>query len=164
MKIVFFDFNSIGTIGHSFSIPFRKGMADAYWTICFLPDPGFPPQIRIQQVCSTLSGQLPGPKILLLRSVSLYGLCSTHLPRKPSRYRNLPTRSTAQTLSCGSPQQNFAQYSGRSQRKQRLVHLIVDYNSNASQGHHGSLPAAINLQAKLYGSLPHPNVFSLHSI
>jgi hypothetical protein len=163
MKRVF-DFNSIGTIGHSFSILFRKEMADAYRTNRFLPDLGFYAQIRIQQVRSTVSGQLPDPKILLLRSVPLYGLCPTHLPRKPSRYRNLSTCSTAQTSSCRHPQQNFAQHSGRSQRKQRLVHLIVDYNSNASQGHHGSLPAAINLQAKLYGSLPHPNVFSLHSI
>ena len=121
MKRVFFEFNSIGTIAHSFSIPLRKGMADAYWTNHFFTDPGFPAQIRVQEMRSAVSGQLPDPKILLLRSVPLYGLCPTHLPRKPPRYRNLPAGSTAQTLSCRHPQPNRAQYFGRSQRKQRLV-------------------------------------------
>ena len=64
------------------------------------------------------------PKILLLRSIPLYGLCPTHLQRKPSRYRNLPAGFTAKALSCRHPQQNRAQYFGRSQRKQRLAHLF----------------------------------------
>ena len=121
--MIFFDFNFIGTIGHSFSISFRKGMADAFRTNRFLPDHGFHAQIRVQQMRSAVSGQLSYPKILLLRSIPLYGFRPTHLQREPSRHRNLPTSLTAKTLPCRSPQPRRPDYLGRSQRKQRLAHL-----------------------------------------
>ena len=123
MKRVFIDFNFIGTIGHSFSIPLRKGMADAYWTNRFFADPGFPTQIRVQQMRSTVSGQLPDPKILLLRPIPLYGLCPTHLQRKPSRYRNLSAGDEAKTLPCRLPWPYRQEHSGRRQRKTLMANI-----------------------------------------
>jgi hypothetical protein len=78
----------------------RKGMSDVCWKNRFFATPGFPAQTRAQQMRSTVSGQLPDPKILLLRSVSLYGLCPTPSQRKPSRYRDLSEGSIEHDCVC----------------------------------------------------------------
>ena len=58
-----------------------------------------------------------GQELLLSRSVSLHGVRSTHLSRKPARHRSVPARASEQALPHGHQEPGFAQHSGRCQRE-----------------------------------------------
>src|SRR5438552_12650771 len=89
----------------------------------FRPTAGLPAPIRIRQVCSTLSRQLPRPKVDQLRTVRCHGFCPIDLAREFARHRNMSARSGIQTLSQRHSPTHRSQYAGRRQRNPRLAHL-----------------------------------------
>lgn len=83
----------------------------------------------------SISRQLQNQKLLMFRSVSLYVFRSTHISRKPQRYRNLPQSTKKQTLSYGYPFQNSTKYPGQCKQDARLAHIrrlrsASDYRSS----------------------------------
>jgi hypothetical protein len=59
--------------------PTRELMAYERSQDNLLSTDGLPAHVRVSQVCPSLQRQLQGQEVLLLESVSLYGLCPTHL-------------------------------------------------------------------------------------
>ena len=84
---------------------------------------GLSPQVRIQQGGSALPGELSASYVLLSRSVSRDGLCSTHLPRKPERHLNLFAFGRQQALPLGLSGKHLSQHARRCQPTAGLSHL-----------------------------------------
>ena len=117
-----FDLNLHGTYGHSFPT-FREGWDHECWQDCLRTVDGFHPHSRVLSLCGPLPGQLQSQPLFLLGSISVHGLCSTHLSRKPARYRNLPAGLGSSTLSRRHSRSRRPQHAGRRQRDSRLAHL-----------------------------------------
>ena len=85
-----------------------KEVAYEFWNYYFLSTNGFSINIRIQQMRQALRWKLQGQKFFVLGSVTLHGLCSTHLSRKLARYRSMSAFLPKQTLSHGNTRQSLA--------------------------------------------------------
>ena len=79
--------------------------------------------LRVQPVRSSISRQSQSQKLLLSRSISLHGLRSTDLSRKPTRHRNVPQLPQRETLSHGISREALKVNSGRRERTPRLPDL-----------------------------------------
>ena len=83
----------------------------------------------------TLRWRLQGSNLFLPRSVLLYGVCTTHLSREPSRYRSLLSSTTLQVISSGdSFKTSISQYPSQCEQHSRLEDLCrlcskPDHNS-----------------------------------
>ena len=116
------DLKSLLDSGY-FNLKNNKEIADEYRPDSLFANNGFSPATRIQKLCRTISRKLQGSKVLMYGSVSMYGIRSVNLLRKPSRHRGMFTCNAIQALSYGDSQQNFKVNSGRCKRKQRLANL-----------------------------------------
>ena len=94
----FIDLKSERLISHTLASTLKE-MAYEFWNYYFLSTNGFSTSIRIQQTSQALRWKLQGQKFFVLGSVSLHGLCSTHLSGKLARYRSMPAFLPKQTLS-----------------------------------------------------------------
>ena len=121
-KKAFIDLKFVSYCGHS-SVKEQKGVANEYRKNHFLTSDGFFANIRISQMCATLSRKLQNKKFLMFRPVSMYGICSTYLSGKPSRYRSMPSRNTKQTLSYWNQKQSVEEYNSKRKRKTQLAHI-----------------------------------------
>ncbi len=66
----------------------------------------------------------PSPtRLLVSRPVSLLGVRTADLSRKPARHRDVSAGPRAQALPCGLPRQGLAEHIGRCQPRSRLAHL-----------------------------------------
>ena len=72
----------------------------------FSTDP-CPTSLYLRQMRSTLPRKQKNPYLLLLGSISLYGLCSTDLTGISPRHRNRPEFSSAETLPHGYTGKNI---------------------------------------------------------
>jgi len=83
----------------------------------------------------TLRRRLQGSNLFLPRSVLLYGLCTAHLSREPTRYRSLLSSTTLQVISSGdSFKTSISQYPSQCEQHSRLEDLCrlcskSDHNS-----------------------------------
>src|ERR1700733_1131394 len=100
-----------------------KGLDDERWEVPLRATHGLVAQARFRSLCPQVQRKLSCQAILLLRSVSVYGVCSVDLPSQPPRYRNLFEFPESQTLPCWHPWLCRTQYAGSSQPKTRLTHL-----------------------------------------
>src|ERR1017187_2192294 len=66
-----------------------------------LPVAEFPAGSRVSPLCRSVRRGWATARLLLLGSVSVDGLCPTHLPGWPSRHRSVPAVSGRQTLPYG---------------------------------------------------------------
>ena len=80
-----FDLKSIVDLGHSTLHLTSEGMANAYGTDRVLTAHGLCAEAPIQQMRASVSRQLQGPAIQVLRSVSVHGLCATDGSGEPAR-------------------------------------------------------------------------------
>src|ERR1700690_1195013 len=96
---------------------------DECWPNRFLSTGGLAPDLPVSTLCRSLSGQSIRQGFFLLGSVSVSGLCSTHLPRKSPRYRSLSARPATQAVSHGLSRPGFSQHPGSRQRASRLADL-----------------------------------------
>ena len=151
------DFRTPVDFIHSSSTSTRKGMADVYGTDYFLAVNGLLAKTRIQQMCPSLSGQLQGTGLLLLRSISMHGVCTNHLPRKPSRHRNVLTCPGSQTLSRWHSGHSLPEHPCRCQREKRLAYLCrlrpsfdPHRQDSVCQGRLWRLPGADGLRIRFH--------------
>src|SRR5512139_208865 len=119
-KMFFFDTNF--PMSHTFS-SLQKEMTHGYWENHLCPAYGLFTGLRISQMCSTIQWPLQSQTLFLLESISLYGLCTTHLSGKPERHRGLSPFSSTKTLSYGFSWQGLPQHSGSCQSDQGLANL-----------------------------------------
>src|SRR5256886_12481085 len=82
-----------------------------------------PSRSRVSSLCRPLRRGPPTAGVLLLGSVFDDGLRSVDLPRKPSRYRGVPSLTAGETLPPGLPRSRVSLDAGRCQRESRLAHL-----------------------------------------
>src|SRR6266446_1862365 len=126
---IFFDFN----LTSLFRRVWLRHMADQ--TLYerrphrFRPIAGLVAQIRIRQVCSTLSRQLPRPQVDQLRTVCCHGFCPIDLAREFARHRNMSARSGIQTLSQRYSPTHRSQYAGRRKAAIKL-HTLLSLQGN----------------------------------
>jgi hypothetical protein len=121
--MVVIDFNSPLQFGSNTFVSSWKDLANAFGTHRFLATAGLSAQAHLRPVCSALSGQSPHLDLLLLRSISLHGLCPDNLSSKPSRHRDLSMSPAIEAVSLRHSWNRIPQYSGQSQRTTRLAHL-----------------------------------------
>ena len=100
----------------------RKEMADEFGKDSVFSTDGLFAVIRVSPLCGSLPWPLQGEKFLLLGSVSVFGLCSAHLSRKPQGHRDLSSRGR-ETLPHGDSRQSLPQHPGARQRGARLENL-----------------------------------------
>src|SRR6266513_1729008 len=82
-----------------------------------------PSRSPVSSLCRPLRRGPPTAGVLLLGSVSDHALRSVDLPRKPSRYRGVPSLPAGKTLPPGLPRSRVSLDAGRCQRESRLAHL-----------------------------------------
>src|SRR5271167_1687984 len=120
----FFDFNLFSPFcRHSTAFQLVLEAVDESWPNRFLSTGGLASDLPVSALRRALSGQSLRQGFLLLGSVPVSGLCSTHLPRKSSRYRSLSARPAAQAVSHGFSGTSFPQHVGSRQRASRLADL-----------------------------------------
>src|SRR2546425_8919363 len=141
--LIFFDFNLTMLFRRVWRRPTADQIPYERRPHRFLPTVGLSAQIRIRQVCSTLSRQLPGPQAVQLRTVRRHGFCPIDLARKFARHRNLSARLGFQALSQRYSPTRRPQHTGRRQRKPRLAHLRRLRSGAHSTGHDALRPRAV---------------------
>src|ERR1700694_2460652 len=120
----FFDFNLFSPFcRHSTAFQLVLEAADESWPNRFLSAGGFAPDLPVSTLRRSLPGQSLRQGFLMLGSVLVSGLRSTHLPRKSSRYRSLSARPATQAVPHGFPGPSLSQYVGARQRASRLANL-----------------------------------------
>src|SRR5882672_6359999 len=118
----FFDFNLLVPVcRHSTAFQPVLEAADESWPNCIFSTRGFAPDLPVSTVRGSLPRRSLRQRFLLLGSVPVSGLCSTHLPRKSPRYRSLSARPATQAVSHGLPRPSLSQYFGARQRVSRLA-------------------------------------------
>ena len=70
-----------------------------------------------------IPGQFQSQNLLMLRSVSMHGICPDHSAGESARYRDLSTFPEQKAVSHGNSWKSFKINSCRSQRKTRLAHI-----------------------------------------
>jgi len=101
----------------------QGGGNDVFRQTHFLAGVGSSAIAYFPSLCHSVQREPSCQKVLLFRSVPMHGLRPTHLPRKPTRYRSLPSCPEKQTVSHGHSGQSITQHLGRSQREKRLAYL-----------------------------------------
>src|SRR5450755_9921 len=89
----------------------REGAANEFWQINLFSTNGLSAFSRISPVRRSLSWRLQAPKLFMLVSISLHGVCATYLQRESARYRGLPACSPIEALSYGHSRSRLAQHS-----------------------------------------------------
>ena len=118
-----FDLKSFLPIGHN-SATSRKEIAyREYRQNHFFSNHGFCSIVSFSAMRCSLPRKLQSDYVHLLGSVSLHGLRSTHLSRKPQGHRGMSSRGEAEAISYGHQEQRITKYSGPCQREPRLENL-----------------------------------------
>src|SRR6266567_2736487 len=122
--MLFFDFNFLRLFWHHSAVfqPMPEATGES-WPQCFLSAFGFPPDLPVSDLRRSLPRQSLRQGLLLLGSVPLSPVRSTHLSPQLARYRSLSARPATQALPHGFPGASFSQHAGPRQRGSRLAHL-----------------------------------------
>src|SRR5215475_10077146 len=99
------------------------GGTDAHWQSRVLTTYGVRAVAYVSSFGGEISWRFRRPHIQLPGSISVAGLCTADLPRKPARHRGVSACAAHQTLSYGAARQSEPQRPGRRQRVTRLAHL-----------------------------------------
>src|SRR6266511_1176899 len=122
-QLQLFDLKSFLPIGHN-SATSRKEIAyREYRQNHFFSNHGFCSIVSFSAMRCSLPRKPQSDYVHLLGSVSLHGLRSTHLSRKPQGHRGMSSRGEAEAISYGHQEQRITKYSGPCQREPRLENL-----------------------------------------
>src|ERR1700752_2506140 len=105
------------------SAALREEAASEFRQNDFLSIDGLSSFARVSSLCRSSQGNLQVEAVLLLGSVSVYGIRATDLSRKPARYRSLFAFGRIEALSHGNSQPRLAQHFGERKSGTRLAHL-----------------------------------------
>ena len=100
-----------------------EGMVNEFWKNDIFSDYGFPAGIRIPTVRRPLFRQLQNQELLMLGSISKYGIRATDLQGKPAGYSVLPACCQTKDLSHGHSWKDIPQYAGPRQSDKGLAYL-----------------------------------------
>src|SRR3989442_569385 len=84
---------------------------------------GVSAEARVQLVCAALRRRSAIARVLVSRSVFVFGVCSVDVPREPAGHRDLSAGEWNQAVSCGPSGTRFAEHAGRCQPRSRLADL-----------------------------------------
>lgn len=87
------------------------------------PSHGTPADAVVPSMCKSVQWQPQNKNLFLSRSISVHGLCTAHISRKPSRYRGVPQSPTEKALSYGHPRKRFSKHISQCQQSQGLANL-----------------------------------------
>ena len=122
-KTTVIDLNSLLSCGDILLLPIRSCTVNEQRTNSLFTDSRFYSNASIQSLCQSLLRQLSSQVFLMFRPISDHGICSTNIPRKPKRYRNLLKSFGRETLSLRLPWKSFAEQFSQRQRKKRLANI-----------------------------------------
>jgi hypothetical protein len=105
-------------------MPPIAGPADEPRQTRFRSDHGAPAAFDLQAVRCSLRRRAQGQALLLSRSISVYGIRTTHMERELARYRSLPASTQYEALPSRHPRQCRPQHFGQRQCSARLAHLL----------------------------------------
>src|SRR5271157_2133031 len=122
--MICFDFNLLPLFWHhATAFESFPEAVDEYRANRLLSVPGLHPAPSLSAVCRSLPGPSLRQRFFLLGSVPVPGLRPAHSPRKPPRYRNLPSGSAVQALSPGLSRFRVPFHPSLRQRKPGLADL-----------------------------------------
>src|SRR3989344_3635355 len=119
-KNIFFDLN----LPACYCDAFQQGASNEYGQNNFFPSHGIPADVRIPQMCRTLSWRTKDTELFLSRSVFEHSFRAVDVSRESSRYRVLFAFNVRASVSHGLPGKNFPEHAGRCKRKTRLAYLL----------------------------------------
>jgi len=122
-KTTVIDLNSLLSCGDILLSSIRRSTVNEERTNSFFANPRFYSKASIQSLCQSLLRQLSSQIFLMLRPISDNGLCSTNIPRKPKRCRNLLKSFGPETLSLWLPRKSFSEQFSQHQREKRLANI-----------------------------------------
>ena len=122
-KITVIDLNSLLSCGDILLSLIRRSAINEQPENSFFTDSRFHPKASIQSLRQSLQRKLSSQIFLMLRPIFDNGLCSTGIPRKSKRYRNLFKSFGRKTLSLRLPRKSLSQQSGQCQREKRLANI-----------------------------------------
>ena len=100
-----------------------EGGTYVHRTIDFLAGYGLHAVANFSPLCGQIPGRFQNKKVLLSRSIPLYGLCPAHLQRQSSRHRSMSSFSKQKALPYGYSWQCVQINSSRSQRETGLAYI-----------------------------------------
>ena len=115
--------NSLLSCGDIFLSLIRRSTANEHRTNSFFTIPRFYSKASIQSLRQSLLRQLSSQIFLMLRPIPDNGLCSTNIPRKPQRYRDLLKSFGRETISLWFPRKSFSEQFSQRKRKKRLANI-----------------------------------------
>ena len=101
----------------------QEGIANVYRQTHLFSDNGLSSHSYISTLCAKVPRQPQDQILQMSRSILLYGICPTNLPRKSQRYRSMSSRTTEKTLSHGHSEQCVSQHNVQRQQSTRLANL-----------------------------------------
>ena len=122
-KTTVIDLNWLVSCGDIFASSIRRTAANEQRTNSVFANTRFHPEASIQNLRQSIRRKLSGQIILMFRSISDNGFCSTYLSRKLKRHRNLFESVAQKTLSLRLSWKSFSQQFSQFKRKQRLADL-----------------------------------------
>src|ERR1035441_5423938 len=99
------------------------GSDDAYGEAALCSGYGTHPADGVRALCRSVRGKPQSPELHLHGSISVHGLCTTDVSRKPARHRSMPAFAGREALPHGDSWAGLAQYAGQCERYARLAHL-----------------------------------------
>jgi hypothetical protein len=116
------DLNLPPKLRYLSAIIFRQEeSANVHGQACLLSTYGSSTPIHFQALRTTLPRRPVYQAVPVHGSVSLHGLCATDLPRKPPRYRDLPSSSQKQIAPHGHSEAHTLKNERRFQCQRKLV-------------------------------------------
>ena len=122
-KTTVIDLNSLLSCGDILLSLIRRSAINEQPENSFFTDSRFHPKASIQNLRQSLQRKLSSQIFLMLRPIFDNGLCSTGIPRKSKRYRDLLKSFTPKTLSLWLPWKSLSQQFSQCQREKRLANL-----------------------------------------
>ncbi len=101
----------------------RKEMTNVFWQTNIFTSHGLHAHAHFSPLRSELSGRPQCQKFHMPRSISLYGLCSTDISRKPPRHRSLSSCTATEVVPHGYSRNSSKVESRRRQRTAGLAHI-----------------------------------------
>ena len=119
VKNLLIDLNSIACY---FGVP-TIGAFNEHGQNNFFSSHGIFTNIRIPQMCRTISRRLQSTELFMHGSIFMYGFCTINLSRKFARYRIVSEIHATEALSHGHSRSSLSQYISQRQQSTRLAYL-----------------------------------------
>ena len=122
-KITVIDLNWLLSCGDILLSPSRRYAANEQRTNSVFANTRLYSKAPFQNLCQSIQWQLQCQIVFVFRSIFDDDICTTDIPRKLARYRNLFASFKRQVVSLRFPWKYFANHFSRCQREKRLANI-----------------------------------------